>query len=406
MNFLKTISILLLALFMGCSTTQKEEGKNTTLSKWRAVITNNHQKDIPFYLQVEGEGDQQVWTVINGDERMKLDEVYYEGDSLHVPLLIYEAEIIVKESEESLNGRFLRKGAYSLPFLAEKGKANRFSVSESPDVDFTGKYAVKLGKTESIGLFRQNGMYVTGTFMTATGDYRYLEGVVEGNKMKLSSFDGVHILRFEVEKEENKLVNGKMWSGKEAFKTWQGVKDDRAKLPDPKTLTYLKEGYSHISFAFENSEGKVISLGDERYDDKVVILQIMGSWCPNCLDESKFFGPLYKKYNEKGLEIIGLSFERSEEAEKAFKRISRMKNKLNLEYEILYAGTPQMTSDALPMLNKVMSFPTSIVIDKNRKVREIHTGFTGPGTGEYYEKYVAEFTQLIETLLAEEPSQK
>ncbi|OHX64849.1 peroxiredoxin family protein [Flammeovirga pacifica] len=403
MNFLKTTLFFFLLFIIGCSS-QNNKKENISKTKWRAAITNDHQKDIPFYLQVEGEGESQVWTVINGEERMQLNDVYYEGDSLHVPLLIYEAEIIVKETDEHLSGRFLRKEAYSLAFNAEKGKAKRFTSTKAPEVDFTGKYAVKLGETEAIGLFAQNSEYVTGTFMTATGDYRFLEGIVEGNKMKLSSFDGVHILLFEVELNGNQLENGKMWSGKSAYKTFQGIKDDRAKMPDPTKLTYLKEEYSHISFAFENAEGKVVSLGDERYDDKVVILQIMGSWCPNCLDESKFFAPLYDTYNKDGLEIIGLSFERSEEAEKAFKRITRMKNKLNLNYEILYAGTPQQTAEALPMLNKVMSFPTSIVIDKNREVRQIHTGFTGPSTGEYYEKYVAEFTQLIQLLLAEKKS--
>ncbi|WP_044210980.1 peroxiredoxin [Flammeovirga sp. OC4] len=378
-----------------------DKGEEKPMTKWRAAITNTHQKEVPFYLTIEGDGDQQVWTVINGEERMVLDEVFYEGDSLHIPLLIYEAELIVKEGKDVINGQFVRNGAYRLPFSAVKGGDKRFSKGAEPTVDFTGNYAVKLGKTDAIGLFKQNEDYLTGTFLTATGDYRFLEGTVKGNKMFLSSFDGVHILRFEAELQGNKIVNGKMWSGKSRTEVWEGVNDPKAALPDPKTLTYLKDGYDKFTFSFKNQEGKEVTLEDPKYQGKVVIIQIMGSWCPNCLDEANFFVPLYDRYKEKGLEIIGLSFERALEAEKAYKRINRMKEKLHIDYEVVYAGTPKQTAQALPMLNKVMSFPTSIVLRRNGEVAEIHTGFSGPSTGRYYEEHVSEFTSLIEELIEE-----
>ncbi|KXX70325.1 peroxiredoxin [Flammeovirga sp. SJP92] len=396
--YLIAINLLIFSCDKAKDNTVKEE---VAVTKWRATITNTHQKDIPFYLTIKGSGDKQVWTVINGDERMVLDEVFYENDSLHIPLLIYEAELVVKVGAETINGQFVRNGAYRLPFQAKKGGEKRFPKGAKPTVDFTGTYAVKLGKTDAIGLFNQHEDYLTGTFLTATGDYRFLEGSVSGNKMFLSSFDGVHILRFEGELEGNTIVNGKMWSGKSRTEDWVGINDPRAALPDPTTLTYLKEGFDKFAFSFKNQEGKTISLENPEYKDKVVIVQIMGSWCPNCLDEAKFFVPLYDRYKAKGLEIVGLSFERSSEAEKAYKRINRMKEKLDISYEVVYAGTPKQTAQALPMLNKVMSFPTSIVLNKKGEVAQIHTGFSGPSTGHYYEDYVSEFTSLIDELIQE-----
>ncbi|NLR90428.1 peroxiredoxin family protein [Flammeovirga agarivorans] len=406
MHFIRLLLVSIFIISISCSSPTKEVKEELKVSNWRALIVNDHGKEVPFYLQVEGEGKDQVWTIINGDERMRLDDSYYENDSLHIPLLIYEAEIIVKESDTTLKGQFLRKGAYRLPFIAEKGKAPRFVDYEKATVNYTGTYAVKLGETDAIGLFNQSGDYLTGTFLTATGDYRYLEGEVDGNKMFLSSFDGVHILRFEAELEGNRLLNGKMWSGQKSTKTWQGIKDNRAELPDPKTLTHLKEGYDKVSFTFQNEKGDTISLDDPKYQNKVVVIQIMGSWCPNCLDESKFMAPFYEKMKDKDFEVIGLSYERSEDPEVAYKRINRMKRKLNIGYDILYAGTPSKASESLPMLNKIMSFPTSIILDKKGEVREIHTGFSGPSTGHYYEEHISEFTSLVNNLLMEHETSK
>ena len=53
------------------------------------------------------------------------------------------------------------------------------------------------------------------------------------------------------------------------------------------------------------------------------------------------------------------------------------------------------------MLNKVIGFPTTIIIDKKGKIRETHTGFSGPGTGKYYAEWVNDFERLIDKLLNE-----
>ncbi|AZQ61471.1 TlpA family protein disulfide reductase [Flammeovirga pectinis] len=395
--------VLTIFVFSSCSdhTNQKTGESNALITKWRGVIKNDHQKEVPFYFTIQGEGKEQIWTLINGEERMEMDQPYYEGDSLHVPLLIYEAELVVKENDTTVTGEFVRNGAYRLPFEAIKGNAQRFSKNQKAASNISGTYAVKLGKTDAIGLFNQHENYLTGTFLTSTGDYRYLEGKIADNKLFLSSFDGMHILLFEADIDGDKLVNGKMWSGKSANKEWNGVADKEAKLPDANKLTFLKKGYDKFAFSFKNQKGETISLTDKRYKGKVVVVQIMGSWCPNCLDESKFFSPLYDRKKEEGLEVIGLSFERSSDPEKAYKRINSLKKRLDINYEVVYAGTTKQAASALPMLNHIMSFPTSIIVDRKGEVQLIHTGFNGPSTGHYYEDYVSETTSLINNLLKE-----
>ncbi len=175
------------------------------------------------------------------------------------------------------------------------------------------------------------------------------------------------------------------------------------KLPDANSLTYLKEGYEQIDFSFPDLDGNLTSLKDEKYKDKIVILQIFGTWCPNCMDETRFLSEWYNKNRSQGVEIIGLAYEIKPEFEYARDRVLTMKEKLDVPYDFLIAGTSstQSASESLPMLNKVMSFPTSIIIDKKGKVRRIHTGFSGPATGVYYEEFVDDFNQFMQELINE-----
>jgi thiol-disulfide isomerase/thioredoxin len=145
----------------------------------------------------------------------------------------------------------------------------------------------------------------------------------------------------------------------------------------------------------------MISLSDERFRNKVVVIQIMGSWCPNCLDETNFLVPFYDRLNEKGFEVIGLSFEKTGDFQKAISLVNRLKQRLHVKYPLLIAGDRQNISSALPMINRIMGYPTTLYIDRKGRVRKIHTGFSGPATGGEYDKFRDDFTAFIQKLLAE-----
>ena len=65
--------------------------------------------------------------------------------------------------------------------------------------------------------------------------------------------------------------------------------------------------------------------------------------------------------------------------------IQTYKDEFGIPYEILHAGHSKKSEAAksLPMLNHILSFPTMIFIDRENKVRRIHTGFSGPATSVY-----------------------
>ncbi len=181
------------------------------------------------------------------------------------------------------------------------------------------------------------------------------------------------------------------------------VRNDNFQLRNPDSLTYLKPGFTSIDFSFKNLEGKSVSIKDEKFKNKVVIIQIMGTWCPNCMDETKFLAPFYDTYKSKGLEVVALAFERTDDFNKAVNNIQRSKKRFSANYEFLITmktGKDQ-ASEALPMLNAVMAFPTTIYIDKKGVVRKIYTGFNGPATGDAHTKFVEDTTRFVEMLLAE-----
>ena len=286
-----------------------------------------------------------------------------------------------------------------------------FKNPASAKYDISGRWTTvfvdEKGKPDTtVGEFKQAGSKLTGTFLTTTGDYRYLEGVISGNKLYLSTFDGGHAFLFTADINDNKdIVNGEYYDGYAEVSKWTAYRNENAKLPDAYSLTYLKPGYKKIAFTFPDINGNKVSLTDARFKNKVVIIQMMGSWCPNCMDETNFLvNSYYKKYHPKGVEIIGLAYERTTDPVKSKATLQQLKNRFNIPYTILITGYTPSKGDpmkSLPALANYMGFPTTIIIDKKGDVARIHTGFSGPGTGKYYTEFIAEFEKLTNNLLAE-----
>ena len=136
---------------------------------------------------------------------------------------------------------------------------------------------------------------------------------------------------------------------------------------------------------------------------RVPIVAVAGSWCPNCHDEAAFLAPLYKEYRDKGLEIVSLQFEHFGDFERAAAATQRFRQYYGIEYTTLIVGISDKddASKRLPALEQVSGFPTTIFVDRKGVVRKIHTGFSGPATGEHYTQFVNEVRTELDQLLAE-----
>lgn len=403
-------SILFCILLTGCLA-KKETSSDLKTGIWRATV-EIQERELPFNFEVKKQGTNIHIHLINAEERLLLDEVTIRGDSIDIALHIFDANIKAVIKGDTLRGLFIKNFAkdYRLPFHAVYGQSYRFTkgTNQLEIPDFSGTYEVKFvhesDTTPAVAIFKQTADSVTGTFLTPTGDYRYLQGNVSNGTLQLSTFDGNYAYLFTATKQVDGTLTGKYYSGKTWMETWTARKNETPSLPDAEKLTYLKEGYDRITFSFPDVNGNNVSLNDEKYKNKVVILQLFGTWCPNCMDETNFLSPWYNENKDRGVEIIGLAYERKADFTYASNRVKKMIDKLNVSYDFLIAGTDDKAkaSETLPMLNRVVAFPTTIFIGKDGKVKKIHTGFSGPGTGIYYERFKEHFNETINELLAED----
>lgn len=374
--------------------------------------------ELPFNFEVIYDPDDAgIFSIeiINGKERLVVspDDIKMGWDhrigkdTITINFPIYESYIKGIYAENYIQGVWVvtTKEHYSIPFEATFGQNHRFAkLLESPDLIVDGKWEVTFEvETDSpykaIGEFKQEGSKLTGTFLTETGDYRFLEGTVRKKNMFLSCFDGAHAFLFEAKEMEDGTLSGLFKSGKHYQCLWEAKRNPDFELRNPDSLTFLKEGYDKFAFAFPNTEGKTISLEDENLQGKVKIIQVMGTWCPNCMDETKFLLDYLAQNTRDDLKVIALGFERHDEPQN-LQLLKKYKERLGIPYDVLSAGPPAKALEALPMLNHIMSFPTMMLIDKKGQVRKIHTGFSGPATSEYT-AFKKDFDQTVKMLLNE-----
>jgi len=409
-------SLLIIILFAACQNNQEAKEVVVTNSvkpgMWKMEMELEKGKVLPFTFDLQGSNEELILRIFNADETIEVDEVEQRNDSLFIQLPVFESIFelnIVNDS--TLTGHWInyyQNDNYKISVVAKHEKDTRFSpLNNDFTTDFAGKYKVIFSPesespTNAIGLFEQEGNKITGTFATETGDYRHLAGNASGDTLLLSTFDGSHAFLFEATPTDSGLV-GTFYSGTHWKESWIAFKSDSVTLRNPNELTFIKEGYDGLNFSFPNAQGDSVSLHDKQFENKAVIVQIMGSWCPNCLDETKYLSSLYDKYNQQGLEIIAVAFERTKTEEKALENLARLQERTGANYTFLLGGATRedKAEEKLPMLNHIMSYPTAIFIDKNKKVRRIHTGFYGPSTGKFYDDFVQETEALVEEMLNE-----
>ncbi len=294
-----------------------------------------------------------------------------------------------------------RGSAYQIPFLARYGDDHRFELKNNDDhYDFGGNWRVEFSyDTEdaypAIAEFKQDGNTLTGTFMTETGDYRYLQGNVNNEKLKLSVFDGAHAFLFTGKVSSDTII-GEFRSGSHYKTSWKAYRDQDFDLVDPYSMTNSTVDES-IDFEFEALNGDPVKLSDEAFKGKVKLINIMGSWCPNCKDEINFLKEIQKSNPE--LAIISVAFEKYKDKEKAKNVLRRYKKKMDITWPLLYGGyaNKSETTAILNFVDRIYAYPTLIIVDKNNEIAGIQTGFYGPATSKH-EDFKAKFYNILENI--------
>jgi thiol-disulfide isomerase/thioredoxin len=162
----------------------------------------------------------------------------------------------------------------------------------------------------------------------------------------------------------------------------------------------VKDASEPLQFSFPDLNGKLVSNTDEQFRGKVVIVNVTGSWCPNCHDEAPYLVELYHKYHAQGLEIVALDFEEPEQR-KDPTRLQAFIKKYGIQYTYLLAGEPSELQAKIPQAVNLNSWPTTFFLGRDGKVRAIHAGFAAPASGEFNTALKKETSERIEKLLSE-----
>lgn len=380
---------------------------------YRGVLSLDPAKrvELPFNFRLTYKRRRPVITFQNADERIVATEVRIKGDSMIFRLPVFDTEFRTRITNGGLQGVWVnhyRKNERIIPFTAVHGDARRFTSAAGSGENIEGRWQCVFSPGASnsypaAGLFHhvEQTAHISGTFLTETGDYRYLEGVLSHDTLLLSSFDGSRAFFFTARVRGDSIVDGMFYSGSHWQEPWLSVRNPQYRLRNADSITTVKDPSTPLVFSFPNTRGKTVSLSDKHYRNKPVIVQVMGSWCPNCMDESRYLAEVYRKHNAEGLEIVALAFEKTTDEKKAMSQVKRMKERLNLPYEVLLTGATgkDAASRALPALSGITAFPTTIFLDRDHRIVKVYTGFSGPATGKPFDEFRAETDQLVQKLL-------
>ncbi|NOT32376.1 MAG: TlpA family protein disulfide reductase [Planctomycetes bacterium] len=380
---------------------------------------------IRFGLELARTGPE-TWRafLVNGEERIEVPRVERKGDQLLLDMPHYDSRITATVSEPSgsaLTGtwekRRDREKVAQLPFHARVLSSTgpwRTPSEQTPlsGADVTGRWTARFeGEDEtSIAVLRQDGSRLTGTFLTPTGDYRFLVGGVQATPVEsqemqnylttftLSCFDGAHAFLFAGRYVDGKLW-GDFWSGNWHHQTWKAERDESAQLADAFAQTKWNGTTKLADLTFPDLDGRKHSLSE--FAGKATLLVVLGSWCPNCNDEAKLLAELDAKYRARGLRILGLAFELTGERERDAGQVRIFAQRHGLEIPFFLCGTADKdeATKALGLVDRVRAFPTTVFVGADGLPRAIHSGFAGPATGVEHQKLRREFQARIEALL-------
>lgn len=379
---------------------------------WKASLLREDGNHIVFNFELKYEKGKPVWYIRNATERIAVTNIQANKDSLTVRMPVFESSFFLKaEDSKTLRGTWVRGtgGADQvMPVLMVYGQSQRFNKkAEASAPNISGRWDVIFSNERrsrpAIAEFKQTGSQLTGTFLNPSGDYRFLEGIVDGDTLRLSTFDGHHAYYFKAKITEAGISDGSYIAGLTFNEKWKASRNENAKLPDTLSAVSLKPGEERLDFRYPDLDSNLVSLNDERFKNKVVVIQLMGSWCANCMDETAFLSEFYNKNRQRGIEIVALAYEYSDNFQRSRNSLRKFQQRFSVEYPMLITGVRSgdslRTEKTLPQLTTVRMLPTTIFIGKDGKVKKIHTGFTGPGTGEHYIRFKKEFDDIINELL-------
>src|SRR5258706_7089089 len=368
---------------------------------WDATVKVN-DVEIPFRIEFSGDGTGARGTFFNGDDKFVSTGGRFENGALSLNWDYYASKLDATLKDGVREGRYTR-GTNVYPFTARKFAPVNVT-DDVPSIAGLWEIPTKSPKGESAWRFivRQSGPEVSAAILRVDGDTGALTGSYKDGKFVLGDFWGVRPSRLDVTLAKDGTVEI-LQNGKNKLVAVRSTQPRAQGLPeptDPSRHTSVKDPTEPFRFSFPDLSGKIVSNSDPLFRGKVVLVNIMGSWCPNCHDETPFLVELYRKYHKQGLEIVALDFEEAEQL-KDPARLRAFIKRYGIEYTVLVGGETGEAKEKLAQAGNWDARPTTFFLGRDGLVRGVHAGFAGPGSGELHREAKAEFTKTVERLLAE-----
>jgi len=408
-----TISPAAAALLVGLSAWSACADRSSTVSGlWDAIVVANGA-DVPFHFEIVQNGRHADGFFFEGDQKVGSTSGTFENGVLTLEYEFLNTTLEARLDGDELQGTYRNRRPKARPMAF---RARRFTPAppapdgSAPKVDGswamyrTAKDNSKLDVSWRLYL-RQSGSEVSGAILKTSGDTGTLVGRWTDGRLVMSHFAGERPLLFEAQPN----ADGTLAVTIDRKFTYRAARTSEARakgIPEPPDLTRftgVKDPAAPFHFSGVDLEGRTVSDADPRFQGKVVMITIGGSWCPNCRDEAPFLLDLYKEFHAKGLEVVGLFFENDAAPALYQPRVRAFIDRYGVTFPILVGGTTDEAAAKLPQLVNFGMFPTTIVLGRDGRVRRVHAGFASAATGEEHTRLTREQRELIARLL-EEPA--
>jgi thiol-disulfide isomerase/thioredoxin len=396
-----SVVLPLLLIFAGCQRPVPEK------AYWNGQLHRSDNKNIPFRTFIDLQATSPSGCFLVGTERTPIPEIQHNGDSLILSFSEYNAAMRGILRGDRWEGNYIRYRStpISVPFaaIAESPEQSPPPAVAKPAIPLLGKFQAFLQEgngtdSTTVATFWTKSDSVYGTLIAPDGDYGLNVGIQNGTSVTLSRFTGWQAQLFEFSQ------TGSSWKG-----TFYVRNDPPTQLtlePRPTLVEKVastretKMTNARIPFTFSGftPEGDSLTNESKRFKDKALIVDIMGTWCHNCMDEAPILQQLYAEFKDKGLEVVGLSFEINDNTTQARKNLRLYQSRFGLAFPLLFCGSTEdkyVAPKLRAQLTDFYAYPTALFIDKKGKVRFIHIGFRGPGTGEEFQVEVKHLYEVV-----------
>lgn len=389
---------------------------------WRAEIDLPEGHILSFNFVIDfnrSEAKEPLWSfqlrngpeVIQGHIEVKLPEVIltFPGTDARIVAILdgpttgFTGEYIY--TRDSDDGEPVE---YRLPFRAQCSDSRRFAWLDpewSPAEPIAPRWTLHFDTREGPAIAElrtlPDGMNVLGTVITPTGDDGHLAGTFEKGRLRLSSFTGSSGILYDATLEADGTLIGTYRSLAHHAEGFTASPDGDAALPDPFKLTAWRQDIGLADLAFKTYDGTELNLAELAPDGSPRLIYIMGTWCHNCADATRYLSELHERYAPSGLTIVGLAFETPETFEEQAENVRAYVLHKSVPFPVLVAGQrdKDAATEALRALDRVRAFPTIAFVSKEGEILAVHQGFVGPAAPERHARLRAEFQSRIESML-------